>query len=226
MKKRISWKESLQEGIEWFVTGLVTIIVVISLIVSGLLITGNIHTVEYITDTEYITTQETVYKDTDTDKFGEAYLEAVLEEYVDVFDEADYFNQFDIDMINDYEFHRRFAEVITWYETLEELDSDLYTDDELVHYADMLKLRINSFAVYVDQMRQDMAKPSYTQEEVENIIEEFIELAIELDENPDDYKIEYDNDTQIMSLYELDDLGNEWILIESFTMEYMIELTK
>lgn len=221
MKNKVEWKQMFKE----IVATIGVLILIVSVFITGMLLTGNIDTVEYVTDTDVIYITDTVYRDTDTDTFGEAYLEAMLEEYIEIFDDADYFNQFDVDMINDYEFHRRLADVLLWYETLEDLDSDLYTDAELVRYADMLKLKVNSFAVYVAGMRDAMARPSYTQQEVENIIEEFIDFVIEVDEEADNYDVEYDYDTQIMYIYEVDEFGNR-TLEEEYTMDELIEITK
>lgn len=81
--------------------------------------------------------------------------------------------------------------------------------------------------VYVDV--PVIVEQGYTQDEVENIIEEFIEFTIEVNEHPGEYFVEYDEDLQVLNIYVIDTYGSEQgelVLSESYTMLELIKITK
>ena len=125
-------------------------------------------------------------------------------------------------------------EQLEWYEEHLEVMEYVY---ELEAFNEFLKENVVTEIVYVDKEVvvyvteieyvevPVVVEVGYTQEEVENIIEEFIDFAIMVDAQADDYEIIYDEDLQLLYLYRLDINGISQ-LDELYTMEELIEITK
>lgn len=134
-----------------------------------------------------------------------------------------------IELETELDWFEEYLDVIEYMYELEAeneyLEERLENAPVVIEYVEVPTIVYEPEIVYVDV--PVAVETGYTFEEVSNIIDEFIEFAIEINENPNEYLVVWED--EVLYIYEIDTYGSQQgdlTLIEEYTIYELIELTK